>query len=85
MGRREWEKKKKRKRKRRRSSSKAKKVWKLTLIMDSMRFGVDLWFSMVILLPQTYGLLGFHPNQICVEIRVGKKSKWHKMIMESFL
>ena len=29
------------------------KVWKLTLVMDSMRFGVDLWFCMVILLPQT--------------------------------
>ena len=36
-----------------RSSSKANKVWKLTLIMDSMRFGMDLWFCMVILLPQT--------------------------------
>ena len=21
-----------------------KKVWKLTLIMDSMRFGIDLWY-----------------------------------------
>ena len=26
-------------------------VWKLTLIMDSMRFGMDLWFCMVIILP----------------------------------
>ena len=29
------------------------KVWKLTLIRDSMRFGMDLWFCMVIILPQT--------------------------------
>ena len=28
-------------------------VWKLTLIMDSMRFGMDLWFCMVIILPPT--------------------------------
>ena len=27
-------------------------VWKLTLIIDSMRFGMDLWFCMVIILPQ---------------------------------
>ena len=44
---------KKRKRKRREEERKAKKVWKLTLIMDSMRFGMDLLFCMVIILPQT--------------------------------
>ena len=66
---------KKRKRKRRRGEAKIKKVWKLTLIMDSMRFGMDLWFCMVIILPQTQGLLGFHPNQRCIEIRVGKTQK----------
>ena len=47
---------KKRKRKRRRREEKKKgisKVWKLNLIMDSMRFGMDLWFCMVIILPQT--------------------------------
>ena len=31
----------------------SKKVWKLTLIMDSMRFGMNLLFCMVIMLPQT--------------------------------
>ena len=41
------------KKKRRKREAMIKKVWKLTLIMDSMRFGVDLWFCMVILLPQT--------------------------------
>ena len=48
----EGEKKRKRKRRRRgEEERKDKKVWKLTLIMDSMRFGMDLWFCMVIILP----------------------------------
>ena len=47
------EKRKMKKKKRREEKRKAKKVWKLTLIMDSMRFGMDLWFCMVIILPQT--------------------------------
>ena len=41
------------KKKWRRREAMIKKVWKLTLIMDSMRFGMDLWFCMVIILPQT--------------------------------
>ena len=41
------------KKKRRRREAMIKKVWKLTLIMDSMRFGMDLWFCIVIILPQT--------------------------------
>ena len=41
------------KKKRRGRRWRSKKVWKLTLIMDSMRFGMDLWFCMVIILPQT--------------------------------
>ena len=32
------------------SGIKAKKVWKLTLIMNSMRFGMDLWVCMMIIL-----------------------------------
>ena len=47
------EKRKRKKKKRREEKRKAKKVWKLTLIMDSMIFGMDLWFCMVIILPQT--------------------------------
>ena len=47
------EEEKREERKKERSSSKAKKVWKLTLSMDSMIFGIDfiwrariLWFCM---------------------------------------
>ena len=43
---------------------KAKKVWKLTLIMNSIRFGMDLWFCMIIILPKPRVLLGFHPKTI---------------------
>ena len=42
----------------------SKKVWKLTLIMNSMRFGMDLWFCMIIILPKPRVLLGFHPKTI---------------------
>ena len=56
----EGEKKRKRKRRRRgEEESQAKKVLKLTLIMDSMRFGMDLWFCMIIILPKPRVLLGF--------------------------
>ena len=30
-------------------------VWKLTLIMDSMRFGMDLWVCMMIILSLNLG------------------------------
>ena len=52
-GRRREEEEEEEKKKRREEEMKAKKVWKLTLIMDSMRFGMDLWFCIVIILPQT--------------------------------
>ena len=42
----------------------SKKVWKFTLIMNSMRFGMDLWFCMIIILPKPRVLLGFHPKTI---------------------
>ena len=51
---------------------KANKVWKLTLIMNSMRFGMDLWFSMIIIFPKLWVLLGFHLNPKIMESKVGK-------------
>ena len=39
-------------------------VWKLTLIMNFMRFGMDLWFCMIIILPKPRVWLGFHPKTI---------------------
>ena len=60
------------KKKTREGESQAKKVWKLTLIMDSMRFGMDLWFCMIIFLPKPRVLLGFHPNPITMESKVDK-------------
>ena len=39
------------KRGRRREVQARLKVWKLTLIMDSMKFGMNLWFCMIIILP----------------------------------
>ena len=53
MGEGERKMKRKRRRKEEEVKPRSKKVWKLTLIMDSMRFGMDLWFCMVIILPQT--------------------------------
>ena len=50
----------------------SKKVWKLTLIMNSMRFGMDLWFCMIIILPKPRVLLGFHLNPKIMESKVGK-------------
>ena len=50
----------------------SKKVWKLTLIMNSMRFGMDLWFCMIIILPKPRVLLGFHLNPKFMESKVGK-------------
>ena len=38
----------------------AKKVWKITLIMSSMRFGMDLWVCMMIILLKPRVFLGFH-------------------------
>ena len=36
------------------------------------KLGMDPCFCFVNGLPQTFGLLGFHPNQRCIESRVGK-------------
>ena len=61
---------KKRKKKRREEESQAKKVWKLTLIMNSMRFGMDLWFCRIIIFPKLGVFLGFHLNPIMMESKV---------------
>ena len=50
----------------------SKKVWKLTLIMNSMRFGMDLWFCMIIILPKPRVLLELHLNPKIMESKVGK-------------
>ena len=68
--RREEEEEEEEEKKRKRRSS--KKVWKLTLIMNSMRFGMDLWFAMIIIFPKLGVLLGFHLNPKIMEIKVGK-------------
>ena len=47
-------------------------VWKPTLIMDSMRFGMYLWVCMMIILLKPRVLLGFHLNPKIKESRVGK-------------
>ena len=41
---------------------KANKVWKLTLIMNPIRFGMDLWLGRIIIVPKHGVLLGFHLN-----------------------
>ena len=64
---------------------KAKKVWKLTLIMNPMKFCMDLWFCRIIIFPKLGVLLGFHLNPKIMESKVGKNPTWHKMVMESFL
>ena len=38
------------------------KVWKLTLFMNPMRFGMDPWFCRIIIFPKLGVLLGFHIN-----------------------
>ena len=65
------EEKRKRKKRRGRRRNQAK-VWKRTLIMDSMRFGMDLWFCMIIILPKPRVLLGFYLNPIIMESKVDK-------------
>ena len=72
MGERREEREEEEKKKRREEESQAKKVWKLTLIMNSMRFGMDLWFCMIIILPKPRVLLEFHLNPKIMESRVGK-------------
>ena len=45
-----------------------------TLIMDSMRFGMDLWVCMMINLLKPRVLLEFHLNPKIMESKVGKTS-----------
>ena len=58
------EKRKRKKKKRRREGGRSSQgmelwilVWKLTLIMDSMRFGMDFWVCMMIILSLNQGFL----------------------------
>ena len=59
-------------------------VWKLTLFMNSMRFGMYFWVCMRVILLKPRVLLGFHLSPKFVEIKVGITTK-NKIIMESFL
>ena len=52
--------------------SQAKKVWKLTLFMNPMRLCMNFHALMVILLPKSRVLLGFHLNPKFMESKVGK-------------
>ena len=54
------------------SQDKAKKVWKLTLSMNPMRFCMDLWLCRIIIFPKLGVLLGFHLNPKIRESKVGK-------------
>ena len=63
---------KKRKRRRRASKAKLQKGMEPTLIMDSMRFGMDLWVCMMINLLKPRVLLEFHLNPKIMESKVGK-------------
>ena len=47
-------------------------VWKLTLVMNSMRFGMELWVYMMINLLKPRVLLGFHLIPKIMESKVGK-------------
>ena len=85
MGRRRREEEEEEEEEKKRSQDQANKVWKLTLILNFMRFGMDLWFAMIIIFPKLGVLLGFHLNPKIMESKVGKNPTWHKMVMESFL
>ena len=67
------EKKEKKRRGRRRNQA---KVWNFGFLYGT-NLGYEYLYEfpyncMVISCTQTYGLLGFHPNQRCIEIRVSK-------------
>ena len=47
-------------------------VWKLTFLMNSMRFGMDLWVCMMIILLKPRVLLEFHLNPKIMESKLGK-------------
>ena len=71
---REEEKRKKKKRIREGEEIKQSKpkVWKLTLIMNLMRFGMDLWLCRIIIFPKHGVFLGFHLNPKMIASKVGK-------------
>ena len=72
-GEREEEEEEEEEKKRKRGSSQDQaKVWKLTLNMNSMRFGMDPWLCRVIIFPKLGFLLGFHLNPIMMESKVYK-------------
>ena len=71
-GRKEEKRKRKKKKRRRGGGRSSKKVWKITLIMNYMRFGMDLWVCMMIILLKPRVLLGFHLNPTIMESKVGK-------------
>ena len=77
-GRKREEERRKRKKRRGRRRAKPKRygtldfVWKLTLIMNPMRFGMDLWFCRIIIFPKLGVLLGFHLNPKIIVSKVGK-------------
>ena len=50
-------------------------VWKLNLILNFMRFGMDLWFAMIIIFPKLGVFLGFYLNPKMMAIKVGKTHK----------
>ena len=75
MGRRRREEEEEEEEEKKRSQDQANKVWKLTLILNFMRFGMDLWFAMIIIFPKLGVLLGFYLNPKMMAIKVGKTHK----------
>ena len=65
-------------------------VWKPTLIMDSIRFGMYLWVCMMIILLKPRVLLGFHLNLKFMASKVGKTSHgtrwvWNPSFVDGFM
>ena len=65
-------------------------VWKLTLFMNPMRFGMDPWFCRIIIFPKLGVLLGFHLNPKIMESKVGKTPHdtrwlWNPSFEEGFM
>ena len=85
MGRRRREEEEEEEEEKKRSQDQANKVWKLTLIMNPMRFGMDLWLCRNIIFPKLGVLLGLHLNPKIMESKVGKNPTWHMIVMKSFL
>ena len=65
-------------------------VWKPTLIMDSIRFGMYLWVCMMIILLKPRVLLGFHLNPKFMASKVGKTPHgtrwvWNPSFVDGFM